>query len=69
MAQRQKLATLSSRDETPEPSPRDVFEEYPLHRILGAETEDLVPLWLDQLRRQPRETVVAVPYVRPMRNP
>jgi hypothetical protein len=55
VTERQKLSALSSRDETPEPSPRDVFEEDSFNRILGAETEDLLPLRLDELPGQVRK--------------
>ena len=42
MAERDQSVVLLQAGEAAEPAPRDVLEEHPLDRILGAEAEDLV---------------------------
>ena len=41
VAQREQLATVDARDETPEPAPRDVLEEDPLDGILARRSRSI----------------------------
>jgi hypothetical protein len=69
VAESEQLTTFGSRDETAEPSSRDVLEENPLDRILRAESKNLVPLRSDELLGQAQDTLETVPYVQPASNP
>jgi hypothetical protein len=48
MAERRELTVVRTRDESSEPTARDVLEEHSLDGITGAEAKDLVTLRLDQ---------------------